>query len=796
MAGGTRTTSIQYDSAGNLTKVTLPDTTYNAFTYDNAHRPTKLTNKLSETQNITYNSAGNLTQTLWKSAGGTTTFKQTGTFDALGRTLTDINGVSQATAYTYDSQGNALTITDPLSHVTTQTFDALNRLKTVTDAATDLTTLTYDAHDRPLTVTDPRGKVTSYVYDGFGDVIQQTSPDSGTTVFYYDPDANVTTKKDGSINYTSATYDALDRPLTRTYPADSSLNVSYTYDQTGHGKGIGRLTSVTDQAGSLSLSYDERGSVTSNARTIGATTYTTTYIWDSVGRLATVTYPTGGWKVSYTRDNAGQQAIVTATQPGHSAVNLATSVNHYPFGPVKTFTYGNGVTDSRTYDLAYRMTNVTDTGTSAVSNLTYGYDADDNVTGITDAVTAANNQTVHYDVLDRISYASSGIYGTIGSITYDSSSNRKTYGSTNFTYSTTSNRLTVAGSSSVGSTATGNITTYGGSNTASYNKANQMSQLVLGANTSVYAYDAFGQRMQTTVNAGTPSVYQFDQAGNMLTETNGGTETDYAYLDGVPLYAIQPAAATLSALHTDKIGTVVKGTNASKTVVFSAAYDPNGKTTPVSSITQNIRFPGMYAANSFLNHNGFRNYLYGIGREAEVDPLGLAGGLNPYIYGLNNPYKNIDPLGLDVTVILYNGAVVGRVQFGHIGIGIAPPGQTVAPGQTVGFYPSPGYSPLAGLFGTPSIIQQDLGATPMSGVANTITIPTTAQQDAQITNFLNSLGAGNSANYSLIATGPGKVENCTVAAARALNAGGISTPHTIFPAALMQSLQTTYGRHN
>jgi YD repeat-containing protein len=109
------------------------------------------------------------------------------------------------------------------------------------------------------------------------------SPDSGTTVWHYDADGNVSSKTDAASAVTNMTYDALDRILTRTYPADSSLNVAYTYDQTGHGKGIGRLTSVTDQAGSLSLSYDERGSVTSNARTIGATTYTTTYTWDSVG---------------------------------------------------------------------------------------------------------------------------------------------------------------------------------------------------------------------------------------------------------------------------------------------------------------------------------------------------------------------------------------------------------------------------------------------------------------------------------------------------------------------------------
>ena len=87
-----------------------------------------------------------------------------------------------------------------------------------------------------------------------GDAIQQVSPDAGTTVFWYDPDSNVTTKKDANIHYTSATYDALDRPLTRTYPADSSLNVAFTYDQTGHGKGVGHLTSLTDQVGSLSRS--------------------------------------------------------------------------------------------------------------------------------------------------------------------------------------------------------------------------------------------------------------------------------------------------------------------------------------------------------------------------------------------------------------------------------------------------------------------------------------------------------------------------------------------------------------
>ena len=74
-----------------------------------------------------------------------------------------------------------------------------------------------------------------------------------------------------------------------------------------------------------------------------------------------------------------------------------------PFGPVSSFTYGNGVTDTRTYDLDYRMTAITDAGSSNIQYLSYGYDADNNVTTITDNVTPANNQTLTYDADSRLS---------------------------------------------------------------------------------------------------------------------------------------------------------------------------------------------------------------------------------------------------------------------------------------------------------------------------------------------------------------------------------------------------------
>jgi RHS repeat-associated protein len=59
-----------------------------------------------------------------------------------------------------------------------------------------------------------------------------------------------------------------------------------------------------------------------------------------------------------------------------------------------------------------------------------------------------------------------------------------------------------------------------------------------------------------------------------------------------------------------------------------------------------LRFPGQYEdAESGLYYNRFRYYDCGTGQYISADPLGLAGGINPYGY-VPNPLGCIDPLGL------------------------------------------------------------------------------------------------------------------------------------------------------
>jgi RHS repeat-associated protein len=663
-SAGNLTTSFTYDSAGNLTKTTLPDNSYLSYAYDNAHRLTTITNALSETQNLTLDAMGNVTQNLWKDASSNTKYKHTATFDALGEMLTSVDGQGNSTSFTYDKNSNTLTITDPLNHVTTQTFDSLDRLSTYKNAENDSSSIQYDSHSHPLTVKDGKGNSTAYVYDGFGDTIQQNSPDSLKTILYYDADYNITGVNQSGINYSSATYDARDRQATRTYSNDASLNVSIYYDSSGHGFGVGHMTGGTDATGSFSRNYDERGNITSDAKTINSKTWTSSYTYDSAGRLSSITYASSGWVIGYGRDSAGQIQYVSATQPGHAAVNLAKTIIHMPFGPASSWTYGNGVTDTRTFDKAYRMAGVRDTGTSDIQYLSYGYDAASNVTSITDNVSAANDQTLTYDRIDRLKSAT-GVYGTVSSITYDSNSNRKTYGASTYTTPGLNDRMSNAAGSAITYTSTGNINGIG-ANSMTYNQANQMATATVSGTTSNYYYDAFGQRLKIKIPGSAYAVDIFNLDGAMQSETNGGTETDYAYFDGIPLSVIQPGAATISALHTDNIATIQRATNAAKTIVWTGNYEPFGAVTPTSTITQNQRFLNNYADNTGYYHNGFRdrnpNSTTGGGRFLRPDPMGIWVGptsLNPYAYLNNNPFKwtdvfGLDPIYLDPAMAKYN----------------------------------------------------------------------------------------------------------------------------------------------
>ncbi len=665
---GARTTTNAYDAAEQLLQTTLPDSSFLAYAYDPAHRLTGITDADSSRIAFTLDALGDKTQTNTYNSSSTLERQHSATFDAFGRMLTDVGGVSQTTTYTYDKNGNALTIKDPLNHTTTRVFDALNRLSQSTDANAGVTKFAYDAHDRTLTVTDPLTDVTTNIVDGFGDLIQQTSPDSGKTVFHFDADANQTQKVDALSVTANATFDALDRIASRSYPADSTQNVSFTYDQTGtgFGFGIGQLTTVADPAGTLNRAYDEQGNLLAEKRTNGSTVTTTSYGYDPANRIASVTYPDGNL-VTNTYDPAGYLAQVSAQPSGATTATTIGTITHLPFGPLNAVGYGNGVEEGWGFDSDYRPITVLDYDSSSNLRqaLAYFYDAADNVKTILDDVTITNNATLTYDVLNRIKTASSG-YGSF-TWTYDAAGNVKTQKlgtvTTTYTYTTGSNKLKTvkvgsAAAVTVATNANGNITSIPPANSATsatfaYNVANRLASVTGSPMGATFTYDWQGQRFEKLSGGSSPNLFTYGQDNALLEESNSGSVTDYLYADGRPLATFSPATGTFDYINDDRLGTPQLVTDSSENNVWHTTYQPYGTpATIVSGIVQNLRLPGQYAdLETGFSYNLNRDYMPNIGRYLETDPIGLAGGFNTYAYGNNNPLKYIDREGRNPLLI-------------------------------------------------------------------------------------------------------------------------------------------------
>jgi RHS repeat-associated protein len=91
-------------------------------------------------------------------------------------------------------------------------------------------------------------------------------------------------------------------------------------------------------------------------------------------------------------------------------------------------------------------------------------------------------------------------------------------------------------------------------------------------------------------------------------------------------------------------------------IAWEAHYRPFGETVTSGSLTFNLRFPGQYHdAETGLHYNWHRYYDPQTGRYLTSDPIGLVGGLHPYLYAEANPLYFTDPEGLMVAQLIGGG---------------------------------------------------------------------------------------------------------------------------------------------
>jgi YD repeat-containing protein len=340
------------------------------------------------------------------------------TFDALLRPKTEANAVGTTTVSHLDWK---VTVTDPrgkTKDLYNDAFDNLIQVDEHNSTSTYTTLYSYNYLGNLTSITDALSNVRNFTYDGLGrrltaqDLHSSGDGAYGSYTYTYDDAGNLTQKVDPKSQTINYTYDDINRQLTEDYTGSGGTEVTYTFDTCTQGKG--RLCSASSSAVSILNAYNALGQLTNSTSTINSTAYPSSYMYDRLGNLLTITNPDGS-QVKYTYNSAGQLETVQrkeSTDGGYS--NLVTNFDYSPTEQVATIAYANGASITNTYDPAqiYRLSNKSTTsGTSTVQSLAYLYDADGNITKITDNSNTHSAKVVDYgyDDLNRLTSASSSL---------------------------------------------------------------------------------------------------------------------------------------------------------------------------------------------------------------------------------------------------------------------------------------------------------------------------------------------------------------------------------------------------
>jgi len=613
-----RTTTMTYDSVGDVLTKTFLSGTPNAVTYTYTYTPdyhqiasvtdplnhtttygytngclTSITDALNHTTSILCNSSGQ-PLSITDALNHTTTLSYSGV-DL--RSVTD--PLSHTTTFNTDNLGRVISTIDPLGRETRNVYDSNGRVVQTVDALNQSTTYVYDGNGNLTSVTDPAGGITQYGYDPRDRKTSRTDAVNHGEGWTYDGAGNVLTYTDRKSQLTQYQYDALGRLSLTTY-ADAST-ITPTYDAGN------RTTSIVDTvSGTIGRSYDGLDRLTQEQTPQGIVNYT----YDNAGRRATMT-PASQAQISYTFDNADR---LTNIVQGAQTVSIGyDNADHRT-----TLTLPNGVVTTYGYDNGDELTGITyqTSGGSTLASLTYGYDAAGQRTSRTGGFGA--------DLLAT---------STTGTNTFDLANKQTLWNSSILGYDLNGDPTSNA--------ATAPATTY------TFDARHRLTQMQQGSTTlASFAYDAFGRRTSKTIGSATTS-FLYDGL-NAVQEVQGSTTT--TLLTGLGIderFARDDAAYGRTYFLADALGSTVGLTDGSQVVRQSYSYEAYGEVSATGGSDNPYQYTGRENDSAGLYYYRARYYSAALRRFISEDPKGLSAGLNEYSYVRGSPMQYRDPMGLN-----------------------------------------------------------------------------------------------------------------------------------------------------
>ncbi len=383
----TEITRIDYDAEGRTTTIKRPDGSSHHYHYNAAGQLIEVRNGWDERIALRPNVLHGHWQEQWRyDADGDPVLRQQRHFNALGQLATVSHGDSAETHYLYDARGNLIEWREAhenparteLAKTARVRYDTQHHPLEWIDAAGHATRHEYDAGGRVAAITDANGNTTRYRRNGFGEIVHQRSPATGDEWRRYDGNGNLIAKGATAAAIESSEvewrdgirfrYDALNRPIHVDYMDDAD-DITYTYDQvdTEHGNGIGRLTRLETAQQIIDYRYDGLGrKIAETIRDKVPAGYdlhqvqsvTVGYGYLSGSRLERIVHPDGS-ATHYRYDNERIRSIVWREPGTNTKHTIIEAIDYAPFGDPIAWTYGNGLTQTRRFDLSGRITDIT-----------------------------------------------------------------------------------------------------------------------------------------------------------------------------------------------------------------------------------------------------------------------------------------------------------------------------------------------------------------------------------------------------------------------------------------------------
>jgi RHS repeat-associated protein len=643
---------------GDITQQTDPDGNETFYSYDRQGRLLEIRHPDGSRHQLGWNNLGQLLEERLPD-GGQRKYR----YDALGRQITRQDEFGAITQYQWDAVDRLTQVTLPGGATRAFTYNPYGRVTAERDELGRITR--YEYADKLHLVSrriNPDGSQLRYRYDNSqlnlteienergeryqldyypnGLIQQETGFDGRRAAYEYDLNGQLLKKTefgdDGSELVTEYQRDAAGRLLVKTLPDGEEIH--YSYDA------LGRLVNVDDGHWPLAYEYDVQDRLITEHQGWG----TTRYAYDKVGQLSHCRLP-DGCTLDYRHLSGGRL----------SSIDLNGSrLTSHQFNAGREQQRQQGLLLSQyQYDEQGRLqAHSVSQRDKHLFQRRYNYDANGNLAGINDS--RKGNRSYHYDPLDRLisvrgampeSFAHDPAGNLLGQNDLPAANLANVKG----------NRLLMQGDRHYDYDAYGNLIRERRGNGQKlvteyrYDCQHRLIGVSLpGGSTATYKYDAFGRRIEKTVDGHTTEFLW--QGERLIAESAESRYRSYIYEPGSfrPLAMLDgegPLKAAPFYYQLDHLGTPQELTDYSGEIMWSAKYRAYGNLAAldVSEIDNPLRFQGQYFdTETGLHYNRHRYYNPGTGRFLTPDPIKLAGGLNSYQY-VPNPTGWVDPLGLN-----------------------------------------------------------------------------------------------------------------------------------------------------